>query len=249
MEVAISLAVIGVLMAAVIVPLVTQIQQRNVSVTEKLMADIKDALLGFAAVNGRLPCPATPASAGAEAFDTANSGNPANGRCAAFWGFVPAATLGISPVDTSGFVLDGWGSADNRIRYAVSAATVGTVERAFTTTDGVRTATLAQVAALGPLLIICDSGIGVTAGVSCNSATTLANNVVVVLWSVGANASTGGTGADESQNPNPGNEASTDRIFVSHPPSENATNPFDDILAWISINTLVNRMVAAGQLP
>jgi type II secretory pathway pseudopilin PulG len=248
MEVAISLAVLGILMAAVIMPLVTQIQQRNVSVTEKALGEIKDALLGFAAVNGRLPCPSTLASLGAEAFDVANGGNPANGRCASFWGFVPARTLGITPVDTSGFVIDGWGSANNRIRYAVSSATVGTVDRAFTTTDGVRTATLAQVATLGSLLIVCNSGVGVTPGVSCNSATTLADNAVVVIWSVGPNASTGGTGTDEAQNPNPGNETG-DRIFVSRPASDNVANPFDDIVTWTSINTLVNRMVAAGQLP
>jgi hypothetical protein len=26
-------------------------------------------------------------------------------------------------------------------------------------------------------------------------------------------------------------------------------NPFDDIVTWLSINTLVNRMVSAAQLP
>jgi hypothetical protein len=72
----------------------------------------------------------------------------------------------------------------------------------------------------------------------------------VVIWSVGGNASTaGGVGTDEAQNPNPKNEASTDRLFVSHPASTNPANPFDDIVTWLSINTLVNRLVGAGQLP
>jgi prepilin-type N-terminal cleavage/methylation domain-containing protein len=248
-EIAISLAVLAVLATGILVPLVSQLQQRNVSVTEKTLNDIKDALIGFAAVNGRLPCPATVTAAtpGAEAFDTANAGGPANGKCESFWGYVPARTLGITPVDSSGFALDGW---NNRIRYAVSNDTVGTVQRPFTTTDGIRTATIPEVAKIASLLNVCDSGVGVTAGVSCNTAKTLTSNAAAVIWSVGANAlTTGGTGTDEAQNPNPRNETSADRLFVSHTPSDSSANPFDDIVTWVSINTLVNRMVGAGQLP
>jgi hypothetical protein len=73
---------------------------------------------------------------------------------------------------------------------------------------------------------------------------------VVVIWSPGANAlTTGGTATDESQNPNPRSEGSTDALFVSRTRSDDAANPFDDVVSWIGINTLVNRMVAAGQLP
>jgi prepilin-type N-terminal cleavage/methylation domain-containing protein len=248
-EIAISLAVLAVLATGILVPLVSQLQQRNVSVTEKTINDIKDALVGYAAVNGRLPCPATTSAAtpGAEAFDTANAGGPANGRCESFWGYVPARTLGITPVDKYGFALDAW---NNRIRYAVAGDTVGASVRPFTTTDGIRTATLPEVAKVASLLTVCDSGIGVTAGVSCNGARTLTANAAVVIWSIGANgATTGGNGADEAQNPNPRNETSADRLFVSHTASESATNAFDDLVNWIGINTLVNRMVGAGQLP
>jgi prepilin-type N-terminal cleavage/methylation domain-containing protein len=248
-EIAISLAVMAVLATGILVPLVSQLQQRNVSVTEKTLNDIKDALVGYAAVNGRLPCPATTSATtpGAEAFDTANAGGPANGRCESFWGYVPARTLGITPVDKYGFALDAW---NNRIRYAVASDTVGSSVRPFTTTDGIRTATLPEVAKVATLLNVCDSGVGVTAGVSCNGARTLTTNAAVVIWSIGANgATTGGAGTDEAQNPNPKNETSADRLFVSRTASDSAANPFDDVVNWISINTLVNRMVGAGQLP
>jgi prepilin-type N-terminal cleavage/methylation domain-containing protein len=251
LELAISLTVLAVVAAGILVPLVTQVQQRNIATTETAISDIKDALLGYAAVNGRLPCPATLAGAtpGGEAFDTANSGSAANGRCESNWGFVPARTLGVTPVDRNGFALDAW---NNRIRYAVANDAIGGFANPLTSTDGLRNATLAGIAAATSLLHVCASGTGVTAGVSCNAAITLTSTAAVVIWSPGANALTGGgAGVDEMQNPNPNttNPGSADRLFVSHARSDDAANPFDDVMNWLSINTLVNRMVAAGQLP
>ena len=39
-------------------------------------------------------------------------------------GFLPAVTLGFSPVDSNGYAVDSWGSTQNRIRYAVSNANI-----------------------------------------------------------------------------------------------------------------------------
>jgi prepilin-type N-terminal cleavage/methylation domain-containing protein len=249
MELAISLSVLAIMATGILVPLVTQVQQRNVTVTDAAISDVKDALLGFAAVNGRLPCPAvtTGTTYGAEAFDTATGGGPANGKCVSFWGYVPARTLGITPVDRNGYAIDSW---NNRIRYAVASYTVGGITNPFTSTDGLRNATLAEVAKITSLLNVCGSSTGVNAGTDCGAAVTLSATAVVVVWSPGANAlTTGGTVNDEKQNPNPRDETSADRLFVSHPPSGDSANPFDDVVSWLSINTLVNRMVGAGQLP
>ena len=257
-ELAISLAVLALLLTGILVPLTTQVNQHKVAVTEKTLEEIKDALLGFAAANGRLPCPAVDASTGDEAFAVGPpAGTAADGRCRSNFGFVPGRTLGITPVDRDGYVLDGWGTSHNRIRYAVTSETITNVApnltNPFTRTDGVRTATVPQVAKQAALaaglLHVCDSGTGVLAGVNCNAARTLTSTAVAVIWSVGPNAATGGTGADEAQNPNPRNEASADRLFVSKTHSNVAANPFDDVVTWLSFNTLVNRMVTAGQLP
>lgn len=255
-ELAISLAVLSILLTGILVPLTTQVNQRKVAVTAKTLDDIRDALLGFAAANGRLPCPAVDNATGDEAFATGGTpGTPTNGTCRSFFGFVPGRTLGITPVDRDGYVVDGWGSSVNRIRYAVSNDTIAAagVTSPFTKIDGMRTATIAEVAkqaALAPgFLNVCDSGSGVVAGVSCGTARTLTSNAVAVIWSPGANAATGGTGTDEAQNPNPRNETSTDRIFVSKNQTDVSGNAFDDVVTWLSLNTLVNRMVTAGQLP
>jgi prepilin-type N-terminal cleavage/methylation domain-containing protein len=258
LELAITLAVLTILLGGLLVPLATQIAQRNESATQKMLEDIREALLGYAAANGRLPCPATSASNGLESF--AVGGDASNGDCGnasggAFIGFVPGVTLGITPLDAQGFAVDAWGTTQNRIRYAVSSETLNSVTNPFTRAGGMRSATMSWVGG-AELLHVCASGTGVAQGGSpaawhCaaggDASNTLTYNAPVVLWSVGANAGTGGTSTDEIQNPNPVNSSSLDRIFVSH--VQSGTPEFDDIVTWMSASRLVNRLIVAGQLP
>ena len=120
-----------------------------------------------------------------------------------------------------------------------------------TKTGGMRAATMPWITA-SELLHVCASAAGVLAGTHCAAAgdttNTLTSNAPVVVWSVGPNASSGGTSSDESLNPNPNNERTgTNRIFVSH----SATNvpEFDDIVTWMASGRLINRLIVAGQLP
>lgn len=257
LEIAITLAVVGLLLGGLLVPLSTQIAQRNESATQKQLDEIREALLGYAAANGRLPCPASASSKGLESFAT--GGDASNGDCGnasggAFIGFVPGVALGLSPLDSEGYVVDAWGSgAHNRIRYAVSSDTLNGIQYPFTRFGGMRSATMSWVAS-AELLHVCGSGTGVaqTSGAwHCaaggDATNTLAFNAPVVMWSTGANSATGGTSADEIQNPNPVNGSSLDRIFVSH--ARSGSPEFDDLVMWMSPGRLVNRMIVAGQLP
>ena len=256
-ELAITLVIVGVLASSVLVPLVSQMAARNIAVTEKTLSEIKDALVGFAAATGRLPCPAsdTGGSAinnGAESFTlTAPVGTPANGKCESFYGYLPAVTLGINPVDDRGYAVDGWGSTQNRIRYAVSNRTVNGIQNPFTSANGMRNATMSALSDPNTTFFhVCSSGVGVAGGASpnCGAALTLTSKAPVVIWSLGANAATGGASTDEAQNPNP-NGSVPDVIFVSHSMSAIAANPFDDLVTWVGVPTLFNRMIASGQLP
>lgn len=257
LELAIALAVVGLLLGGLLIPLSTQIAQRNESATQKQLDEIKEALLGFAAANGRLPCPASAASKGVEFF--AAGGDASNGDCGsasggAFIGFVPGVTLGLSQVDAEGFAVDAWGNNPyNRIRYAVSSDTLNSVQYPFTRFGGMRSATMSWVAS-AELLHVCAAGTGValTGGAwHCaaggDATNTLTFNAPVVIWSTGANSATGGTSTDEIQNPNPVNGSSLDRIFVSR--TRSASPEFDDIVTWMSAGRLVNRLIVAGQLP
>ncbi|MFM9913144.1 MAG: type II secretion system protein [Methylophilaceae bacterium] len=241
-EIAVVLVIFGLLIGGLLMPLSAQMDQRNLVATRTTLENVKEALIGFAMTNGRLPCPATAASNGIE--------NPVGGGACTnnYDGFLPAVTLGISGVDGNGYLVDSWGgNSRNRIRYAVSNAN----GNAFTTTSGMRNTTMATLA---PNLFVCASATNINA-VNCNTAIYLAGSaalggVPVVVYSVGKNGATGGAGTDEVANPNP-NSANNDPVFVSHEPTPTgfANGQFDDIVTWISSSTLYSRMVQAGQLP
>lgn len=235
-ELAIVMFIVTLLLGSMLLPLAGQQDIRNHADTQKILAEARDALLGFAMANDRLPCPAADAS-GLE--------SPAGGGICTnpYDGFFPAATLGLAPVNTTGHLLDGWsGETVNRVRYAVTTSNTS----AFTTNGGMRTT---GMVALAPDLRICNTGTGMSnpglANADCAANTALATDAVAVIYSLGKNAANGGAGTHETHNPNPFATVAADRAFVAAP--QGAT--FDDQVVWLSRNTLFNRLVAAGRLP
>ena len=118
-ELAVVMAIVAFLLGGLIYTLSAQVEQRNFEDTRRRLEQARELVLGFAIVNGRLPCPATATSNGDE--------SPAGGGiCStsllspAYTGWLPARTLGFQQTDASGYAIDAWG---NRIRYAVSIAT------------------------------------------------------------------------------------------------------------------------------
>ena len=240
LEQAVSLSVIALVLGSIMVPLQTQIENRKIDETRRTLELAQEMLLGFAAANGYFPCPADAASNGQEPLGV----NHATGSCPSYHGFLPAALLGFKPTDAQGYAVDAWESGLNRVRYAVSDRTVGGVANVFTRTNGMRSVPLASLGAASHFFI-CQSGGGTTAA-DCGTAVTLASNAVVVVWSVGPNARTGGTSEHEAQNPNP-RGGSADRVFVSRTLSPVPGHEFDDIVTWVPMTTLLSRLVAAGQ--
>lgn len=249
-ELALTIAIVAVLGAGLLVPVVSQIAQRNISSTERTLELAREALIGYAVANGRLPCPATDTSNGLESPSPPDP----NGACTTYYGYLPAATLGLTPVDARGYAVDAWASsADrNRIRYAVSDFRDATTNPVFTRPGGMKTAGPAGLGG-NDFLYVCNSGSGInTAAPNCGTATTLTSTAPAVIWSVGANAATGGgTSVDEAQNQFPGalSGGGIDRVFVSRGIASGAGPEYDDIVSWLSIGGLVSRMVQAGQLP
>lgn len=245
LELAVALFLIALLFGSIFVPLQAQLEARKIEETELVLHRAREALLGYAAANGHFPCPADNVKGGAEAAGS----DHATGACPAYHGYLPAAALGVHPTDAQGYAVDAWGGAASRIRYAVAAYTVGKVSNPFTRVNGMRTATIASLGdpALS-LLHVCSTGVGVTDGTGCGAGATLVSTAPVVVWSVGANGASGGTSRDEAQNPNP-NGGSADRIFVARVRGNGPGGEFDDQVTWISMPTLIARMVAAGQLP
>lgn len=97
-ELAVALVIIALLLGSMLVPLTTQVHQRKVSDTRKALDEIREALIGFAVMNGRLPCPDTdndPAAAG-YGLEEATCNAPAAE------GFLPWKTLGVAEMDAWG---------------------------------------------------------------------------------------------------------------------------------------------------
>lgn len=184
--------------------------------TMKTLENAREALLGFAAVNNRLPCPATPVSVGVE-------DPPVTGMCTTDHGFVPAVSLGLAgAVNQDGLLLDDWG---NPVRYSV-------------TSSNSRTYTVGPITpGLNPDLSVCGD-----AGCSLN----LINDAVAVLYSVGQDGALQPVSVDQRENGEtrlPGSVTgptgirywvSNDRRFVSHESRQVPGNEFNDLVKWIS---------------
>lgn len=231
LEMAIVLIILGFVLGALLAPLQAQRQQLAQSQTENTLELARRALIGYAQSKGRLPCPATATSNGAEL--------PLGGAsCTQQSGFLPAATLGIQPVNANGFAVDYW---NNPIRYTVTQVNTG----GAATPDFTTSADMANIgiSTLAPdLTVLC----GQITTTDCNPASPLVSNAVAVIYSIGANGALldAEVGADEVANKNAVN------TFYSRTPTANGSSQgeFDDMVVWISPYVLYNAMIEAGQL-
>lgn len=243
-EVMLVMLIMAMLATTLAIPLAAQVQLRRAEETRRQLDEARDALLGFATLHGRLPCPATPGSRGLESF--APGGGPANGACETFHsGYLPAASLGLSNVDAEGFARDAWGGPGNRVRYAVfGGAAVNGVMNPLTRDNGMQSATLAGLGAAAHYLYICRDGAAAGGGACGAAANQLTRRAAFVLLSTGLNAAAPPPpGSDEARN------LDGDDVFVSREASNVAGREFDDIVQWGAIHLVVNRMVLAGRLP
>lgn len=245
-ELALGLVIVATLLSALLVPLATQLDQRRTGETQRLLEVAREAIYGFVVAQDRFPCPATATSNGAEAFAiNPTPGTPGNGICQNFRGFLPAASLGLSPLDRDGFQPDAFGGDANRIRYAVADVDFDTTSKLYTATAKMRAIGMNVVSSATNRFSVCSTAN--TAGPSgCPAGSvTLANgNAIAIVLSVGKSPE--GRGDDENENLD---LSGANQVFVSRIQSDAAVNPFDDMLLWVSPNVLISRLAAAGKLP
>ncbi len=258
-EIAVVLVIISVLATMVAIPLSSQLEQKRGEETRKQIELAKEALMGYAMANGRLPCPANSASNGAASYCTLGTGACvattvaivailAHGRCSDSNGLLPAVTLGVAPIDAQGFAIDAWeeGSNMHRIRYAVSKFENPAGTFPVTAANGIRTATMDTVAmTTSEHLVICGTGLTAASSATACSAglTTLTDRAVAIVYSLGRNGTTAFADLSFDEKNNQGSNA--DIVFSAG----NASATFDDITSWISLNTLFAKMVQANKLP
>ncbi|HYL91268.1 MAG TPA: prepilin-type N-terminal cleavage/methylation domain-containing protein [Burkholderiales bacterium] len=281
-EVAVVVTIVAFLLVSLMFTFSAQVDQRNIDETRRRLEQARELVLSFAIVNGRLPCPArwtssVSNSGGLESFcpaaatsststcvGTETTTVQTHGTCSNFYdGYLPAASIGYTPSDQSGYALDAWG---NRIRYAVARTNTncsGTTIPPSYTPMFTSKSLLQQygVTCQPDGLLVCktfsDTGLGPVTGTSCGG---VANQVMsqsllgAIIFSTGKNGTTsGGTGNDESVNvkTNATLTPQINPIFIFHPPTPStATNgEFDDQFTWITIGELYGKLIAAGVLP
>ena len=224
-EIAVVLFIIVLLVGSILVPLETQVEQRQVSDTEKTLVEIRDALLGFAVANGYLPCPDT----GTNGSENINSGT---GYCNTITsgiacGRLPHRDLGVANSDL-------WG---NRLTYCInevfgrrSPATPFSLTSAGNDVYICTTQSCATTVSTSAVLAIVSHGRNGYGATNLNSG---AQNAL-------------SSSADEQENYDNNDRNIVWRIRT---PTGSTAGEFDDLVIWLPRYTLFNRMVAAGKLP
>jgi prepilin-type N-terminal cleavage/methylation domain-containing protein len=251
-EMALVLAIIGLVLGGMLLTLSAQVERHNFDTTQNRLQQARDALLGFAIANGRLPCPASATSNGFE--------SPVGGGTACtnpYDGYLPAVTLGFQPVDNGGYAVDAW---NNRIRYAVTQTTVSGSCTGLNSPPPFTSSNLKAngVSCIPSDLLICKSAASISTARCTNppqspdpNAVTNQDTVVAIVFSAGKDFTSMTAGnTDEQVNLKLGAYTSYP-VFVSHPPTPSgaAGGEFDDQFEWVPIGLLYGRMSAAGVLP
>jgi prepilin-type N-terminal cleavage/methylation domain-containing protein len=235
-ELAVVMAIIGLLLAGAMMTLSAQAEQRAIDETRRRLNAAVEGLVAYAVVNGRLPCPAV-----VGVLKYGDEDPPAGGACTnGYGGFLPARTIGFQPTDDLFYGLDAW---NNRIRYAVSstAPTVcaGAPAAHFTTLGSMKT--------YGMSCKPGDLDVCTTAGACAAANRVVAQNTAAfIVYSVGKNGPvTSQYGPDEIENTN------ADARFVSRTwsGSDAAAGTYDDLMVVVPAGVLYSRLVAAGVLP
>ena len=250
-ELAVVLFLVTLVLGGVMMPLATRVEQEGREKTEAQLKEIKEALLGYAIVNGHLPCPDCPddtasASCGTGAAvsnngiedgidGTATAVSPRDtvtddfANCAVEVGNLPWVTLGVDE-------LDAWG---NRFVYSVDEEFADNTSGTFDCAN--QTAGISfSLCSLGDATIR-DAG----------ATNVIAANLPAIVYSYGANGEVFGgatppTSADELEN---WWTDAVDGNFIYADYNQTAANEFDDLFIWISPATLMYKMVQAERLP
>ncbi len=241
LEITIVLLIVGLMLGGILGPLSTSISSKKIQQEREKLEDIKEALIGYAIVNGHLPCPDTNNDGAAEAS--------CNSAASFVVGNIPNLDLGVIPFDS-------WG------RYYVYAVT-----QEFTSVQPPNIGCVVGDTFFG----LCDNGeITVRRNTLTRTIEVMIADAPAVVVSLGPNgyggtdqegnviASPTANATDELENITlPGDEIFHIREFVTKNQSNSCDDnnasqdfcDFDDQIVWISPNILKYRMVQAGRLP
>lgn len=244
------LLIVGLLIGGMMFTYSAQVDQSNRQETQRRIEYARELLIGYAIVNGRLPCPATSTSS-TPSYATAGVVTTA---CTDYYtGYLPGSTLGFQPVDAGGYALDVW---NNRIRYAVAQYILSGTTPHFTHTANLKSN---GVGTQPNDLVICLSSTGIVTGnppptPNCGltaPSVTNQNIVAAVVWTKGKNGASSTTARPDENANNKTSTNSNNAVFVyrSITGIDSALGEFDDQMVWLPASQLYSRLISAGVLP
>ncbi|HSI43123.1 MAG TPA: type II secretion system protein [Methylotenera sp.] len=142
-EMAVTLVIMGLIISTLLGPLSAQRDMKNISGTQESLNQIKEALNGFAILNGRLPCPTNQA-------DPANASYGLEDCSIVTEGYLPWKTLGVNESDE-------WGQHRNSVTDSWNGYWRYRADGNYVTTILFNTNILAPVPAFANNLLIKDS--------------------------------------------------------------------------------------------
>lgn len=264
-ELAIVLLIIGLLLGGLLLPLGTQVDLRRDAAAQKSLEEIREALLGYAVANRRLPCPDTDMDGLENVNAVVVDSTPAPGQstqtitCVSDEGNLPYQNLGVGREDQ-------WGNLF-RYRASPSFTTTTIVWSGLGATGTTVSTTSFTLASTGNITVTTRGDNPATAGtVESKFSLNLTTSAPAVVLSFGKNsygATKAGGGAlaappashaDEIVNSNNGTtKASRTRTSDQAGCNDSIEGQpfceFDDLVMWLPTTILFSRMVAAGRLP
>jgi prepilin-type N-terminal cleavage/methylation domain-containing protein len=151
LEMAVVLIIVGFLLGGLLTNLGTMHASQNDAETRRQLEDIREALIVFAVVNRRLPCPAAPATADTVVGAGLEQAPIAGGCTGGVNGVLPWATLGLPQTDA-------WG---RRFTYRVAASFARTAPAITLASVGditVQNRSLVTIAAQVPVVVVSHGG-------------------------------------------------------------------------------------------
>ena len=265
-EIAIVVLVVTILLGYTVAMFPVQQELKQYREVERDLDAIVEHLIGFAQVNGRLPCPDTTGDINATGAgvinglediddlidnDTGAGGGDGNvDSCKAFSGLLPAGTIGINEeLDANGSLVDPWGQP---YRYHVADVDTGGLGASdLVSPNGVRDEGLANVGPNLNLVICRDSTNPGATDTACPvAADTIVANAAVVIYSSGRDRASAAFASNiQNENRDDFHDGTNDLVYTSTARSDVAGAQYDDRVRWISPNLLFTRMIQADQLP
>ena len=278
LELAIALAIVGLLLGGLSVPLSKRLAEQQYAETQVSIDKAMDALVGFALLNGRMPCPDISTTVADNRDGLEDPGVSGGFTCAvgantgtfnytnssdvngASWGDLPWKTLGLPPPNNA----DAW---NNRLRYAVvtNLATIDEDDANSFNEDVLATTTMLRIRCGNPTTTT-----PATAAPGCLATTYAVNdNAVFAVYSAGSNGwgSTSITNLttrkpftatqialtpDQAANaPEVEATLALRRQFVTRDRTDasSTAGEFDDLLSFMSSTKLASKLLNAGKWP